>query len=791
MADITVTTDFSQVNELNAAIDRTSVIFAKTVATIVREQRSMERAIKASAAIQEEATSRLSSKMSKDTQDWLQAQRRKLSMMAESDKMAQKQAASEAKLTAELAKQRIEAEKAGSVRSPIQQRIEGATGISGGSSTSAGASASAMGAEIERLRMKYDQVYASSNLYEKSLAELSRAHMLGVTSTKQHEAAVESLNLEYQNFQNGVAQAGNRFSQYAAQSASRMSQFGVVTQQAGYQIGDFLVQVQSGTNWMVAFGQQATQLVGVLPLMGAGFMGLSMGALVALSAGLGIAIPLVTAIGAAFMRTGEDANSASGGLSKYQQALDGVKGSLESLQTEINKLQFGEEDPVIANARKALEEAQNKLLLAQSSQRRIGNAIVPTTEELANLREATISYYELARTLAELVNKSEAHAEAQRMLNGYMSVSAGYVKAFTENLVRQSAAAEKVKQAHADQVVYMGKTRQESDNFVASLKSAYIELGNSKRIAAGLADEMTRAASASFALAQQNLAAGGLVYSGRGGNPATVNQQGGAFVYEGPPLDANNVPVISGGGGGGGEPTESALEKFQKQLDLEKELLNTTETYQKVRSALGDEFEATSPKVIEGLMQQATEIENLTRLEEERQSLMDSVNGSLENGFIAMVKGTQTVGEAFRSMAAAIIEELFRVLVVQKLVGGITNAVSGAFGGGTFTNTAGLTGGGRASGGSMMSGNSYLVGENGPEIVIPRHSGTVLNANQTSGAMAGSGGFTQNLSINVSGSDAAMVRQEVAKMIPQITNATKAAVIDAKQRGGQMAAAFR
>ena len=67
----------------------------------------------------------------------------------------------------------------------------------------------------------------------------------------------------------------------------------------------------------------------------------------------------------------------------------------------------------------------------------------------------------------------------------------------------------------------------------------------------------------------------------------------------------------------------------------------------------------------------------------------------------------------------------------------------------------------------------------------------MVNANQTSGAMAGSGGFTQNLSINVTGSDAAMVRQEVAKMIPQITNATKAAVIDAKQRGGQMAAAFR
>jgi hypothetical protein len=57
--------------------------------------------------------------------------------------------------------------------------------------------------------------------------------------------------------------------------------------------------------------------------------------------------------------------------------------------------------------------------------------------------------------------------------------------------------------------------------------------------------------------------------------------------------------------------------------------------------------------------------------------------------------------------------------------------------------------------------------------------------------MGGGGNFTQNLSINVTGSDSTMVRTEIAKMIPQITNATKAAVIDAKQRGGQMSAAFR
>jgi hypothetical protein len=37
----------------------------------------------------------------------------------------------------------------------------------------------------------------------------------------------------------------------------------------------------------------------------------------------------------------------------------------------------------------------------------------------------------------------------------------------------------------------------------------------------------------------------------------------------------------------------------------------------------------------------------------------------------------------------------------------------------------------RASGGDMMSGRSYLVGEQGPELVIPRQDGYVMNASQT------------------------------------------------------------
>jgi len=612
------------------------------------------------------------------------------------------------------------------------------------------------------------------------LKELANQSLSALRATKQLSSQ-GSLDKHFANIDRQISKINSNMSNYSrftSQAASNSGKFGVVTQQAGYQVGDFLVQVQSGTNWMVAFGQQATQLVGVLPMM-TGAFGLSSGALIALSAGLGIIIPLVTALGALWMRSSDQVEE---GSNRQKEAIDSITESTRNLRLERQMEASGAQTTQEQEVFNTINDLMQKRIDLQSK-----------INELSGVSGKAAGYVLQQQAQRELLQTEINSLDAKIKALSYER-ELGIAAKNRASDVREAYRADRDRVA-AGEAIYKGLVAVQSANqsiirsnnqISETVQTAIGHYANMRTVAAGVANEMSRAASASFALAQQNLAAGGLTYSGRGGNPATVNQKGGAFIYEGPALDANNIPTVTGGGGGAG-PTESALEKLQEQLALEKELLGTSESYQEVRTALGEDFINTNPKIVEGLVQQADEIKNLTRLEEERQSLMDSVNGTLEDGFLDMVKGTKTVGEAFRSMAAAIIEELFRVLVVQKLVGGITKA----FGGGGFTNVAGLTGGGRASGGSMMAGSPYLVGENGPEIVVPRHSGTVLNANQTSGAMAGSGGITVQNNITVTGSDAAMVRQEVAKMIPQITNATKAAVIDAKQRGGQMAAAFR
>ncbi len=540
---------------------------------------------------------------------------------------------------------------------------------------------------------------------------------------------------------------------YLAQAEQGSNRFGVVTQQAGYQIGDFLVQVQSGTNWMVAFGQQATQLVGILPLMGAGFMGLSAGALVALSAGLGIAIPLVTAIGAAFMRTGEDASNASDGLDAYQKALEGVKSSIQSTQVELDKLTFGTEDPVMAAALKALEQAEQELAIARSSQRRIGNAIVPTSEELANLQQAVLNFTEMARLVRDLEARNAALAEAQQMLKGHLSAAAGTQARLADEKMRELQAAKDLEiatinahQAYAASRMEANQTAEQvaliesgmSQAAVDALRFAGVDLSSgisaAAREAAILAGNMGIALSQAISIKNMRESE---VYSGRGGDPRDFMQGGSKSYSEGfRPFVADTTR--SGGAA-----------RIKKETEAVKEL---------------------------------------TAAEKERQTILQSIEGSLENGFMSMVDGTKSVKDAFRSMAADIVKELYRVLVVQRLVGAISNSI-GMFSGAS-TGSLGLPFG-LATGGSMMPGKSYLVGENGPELVIPRHSGTVVNANQTAGTENGSGTVVVNNSFNFSANGDESVKRIIKQQIPSITEATKAAVVDAKLRGGSYGKAFR
>lgn len=160
-------------------------------------------------------------------------------------------------------------------------------------------------------------------------------------------------------------------------------------------------------------------------------------------------------------------------------------------------------------------------------------------------------------------------------------------------------------------------------------------------------------------------------------------------------------------------------------------------------------------------------------------TVADMIGNNFENAFMQMVRGTKSFSEAFRSMSVEIIAELFRIFVVKKITGFISNAITAAFP--SFGATPM-----KAIGGPVQRGNPYIVGERGPELFVPSRTGSIV----PNDGMSGGGQVVVNQTINVSTGVQQTVRTEIKSLMPQIAESAKAAVADAKRRGGSYGRAF-
>ena len=115
--------------------------------------------------------------------------------------------------------------------------------------------------------------------------------------------------------------------------------------------------------------------------------------------------------------------------------------------------------------------------------------------------------------------------------------------------------------------------------------------------------------------------------------------------------------------------------------------------------------------------------EALQKAKEEQEALGASIEASMEKAFMSMVDGTASVKDAFKTMASEIIKELYRVLVVKKMV----SAVTGFFAADGAVLSSGSPVQAYADGGvvgspttfPMSGGRTGLMGEAGPEAIMP------------------------------------------------------------------------
>ena len=249
--------------------------------------------------------------------------------------------------------------------------------------------------------------------------------------------------------------------------------------------------------------------------------------------------------------------------------------------------------------------------------------------------------------------------------------------------------------------------------------------------------------------------------------------------------DIQSTPSIGSGGGG------SSTDELEKIRNAFEQLMNGLDDAAKANNTFAAAQETVNAALSAGIItadEAAFAMDLITkRLQEatgeaiDLSSVADTMKSAMESAFMGIVDGTMTAKDAFRAMATDIIKELYRVLVVQQLVGSFESG-----GGGILGALAPMFG--RASGGPVQAGQPYMTGESGRELFVPKTDGRILSPAQTMSIGQGGGETITVIQNNTFGNG--VNRAEINAMLPKLVEASKAAVLDAKRRGGSYGGAF-
>ena len=257
--------------------------------------------------------------------------------------------------------------------------------------------------------------------------------------------------------------------------------------------------------------------------------------------------------------------------------------------------------------------------------------------------------------------------------------------------------------------------------------------------------------------------------------------------------DVANTPAIgtTTGAGSASKDLESARRAWESLLGSIDATAKANMDFASAQAVVNDAVKAgiatqEQANVVLGVIKQRYDIAREAAID--FSSVASTIETGFEDAFMSVLDGTENAKDAFRSMARQIIAELYRVLVVQRLVGSLgtaSTAGSGILGaiGSAFPSLKGA-----ASGRYVQAGQPTTVGEHGRELFVPPVNGRILNAAQAQNmANSTGGGVTVNQNITFG---SGVSRAEIQQMLPKIVEASKAAILDAKRRGGSYGGAF-
>ena len=277
--------------------------------------------------------------------------------------------------------------------------------------------------------------------------------------------------------------------------------------------------------------------------------------------------------------------------------------------------------------------------------------------------------------------------------------------------------------------------------------------------------------------------------------------------------------ALTGQQGGAARFGEARAKKIQEDFDKNrnKRLEDFANSLREVRELLGLVNEANGQFGESGVLAFSAITDKVKDLQDEMKrlqnpisqalSLSESMARSFEDSFVGIIKGTMSVGDAFRNMLNSMADHFIKTAArmaanqfqqgILGLLGGAlgggrtgTGAITGLFGGGFMQGPQGgffnpVTGKGisgpnfgLADGGIAKAGRTHLVGERGPELFTPGVTGTVTPNH----ALGGSTNIVVN--VDASGSSVEGDEERGREFGEQLVSAVQAVIINERRSGG-------
>lgn len=606
---------------------------------------------------------------------------------------------------------------------------------------------------------------------------------------------IDKSNARMRGFNNGIT---------TMQAKSRKFAMGGL-QQAGYQLGDYAVQVANGTSKMQAFGQQAPQFLQIF-----GPIGAVLGAATAIFSAFVVAVqrtkdatkevtsPIQSLSTALSVAEGQAKLTGEAFDEYLTQTFEGAEVQIKSMVARLETIKL---DGLSASITKLLKDSAAPLSEVTEQFDSVSLAVKQNFDEIMRLgenapagaRQGLQSALESAREFKEEIGLTTN--EYQIFLDNMQKVKAS--KTFDE-LVLSVVEMER----HLAQV-----SEGPMESFKRSLTTLLQQEGVFDRMAEGgaaIGKEMEESAGKAKKLGTTVLStAEAMFLLNKGVLPPQarndlIEMEGLYKAIEVRIRKAGDEAVRLGRTTLSAVEAEFMLRQGSLPEGAREDFPAIDKSYQRIRKSIeaANKAAARTGSVGSSSAKSLAVVINseLSPAMQRLKGIQDSVASSFENAMMSAVDGTNSVKNAFKSMASEIIKELYRVFVVKRITGFISSAIGGYFntnqvagasmplGTGNvrpMARPASFAGGGYTGNGARAGG---LDGKGGRMAMIhPRE--TVID--HTKGQ--GMGGVTviQN---NTFGSGVS--RAEVNSMLPKMIEATKAAVVDAKRQGGSYGRAF-